>query len=251
MTRKKTTEEFIADAIAKHGDIFIYNKVRYDGAKKKVVIGCTKHGEWQALPNDHLNGSGCPECGIENRSDKRRKSEQRVRQEIFDVHGHTYLYKSVLGYKNKDSKIEVYCRKHGWFSQTVANHVGNRQGCPSCCTTGYQITQPGYLYVLADTDALTKVGISNNSVDRRCSNVSKTSGRAFAVHTRFFSQDGRIPSNVETLILRELRSTHNQPEQKFDGHSECFYNVDLPSLITRIEFLIKEQTQALQASQEA
>lgn len=58
----KTTEEFIADAIALHGDRYDYSKVNYIDSKKKVIIICQEHGEFETTPNEHLSGRGCPRC---------------------------------------------------------------------------------------------------------------------------------------------------------------------------------------------
>ena len=38
MARKKTTEQFIADANKKHGDKYDYSKVKYINARTKVTI---------------------------------------------------------------------------------------------------------------------------------------------------------------------------------------------------------------------
>lgn len=59
----KTTEEFIADAKAIHGERYDYSKVDYKHNKKKVIIICREHGEFEITPNDHLSGGrGCPRC---------------------------------------------------------------------------------------------------------------------------------------------------------------------------------------------
>lgn len=46
--KRKTKEQFIADAIAVHGDKYDYSKVDYQGNKVKVCIICPKHGEFLA-----------------------------------------------------------------------------------------------------------------------------------------------------------------------------------------------------------
>lgn len=61
--KRKTTEQFIADAVAVHRDKHDYSKVEYINAKTKVCIICPEHGEFWQNPNNHLNGQGCPKCG--------------------------------------------------------------------------------------------------------------------------------------------------------------------------------------------
>lgn len=66
-TKRKTLEEFIADAIKKHGDKYDYSKVNYVNSKTHVIITCPKHGDFKLTPNDHLCGCGCRRCYDERR----------------------------------------------------------------------------------------------------------------------------------------------------------------------------------------
>lgn len=61
--RKKTTEEFISEAIKKHGNECDYSKTVYEHSHKKVCIICPIHGEFWQIPIEHLNAKcGCPKC---------------------------------------------------------------------------------------------------------------------------------------------------------------------------------------------
>lgn len=59
---RKTTEQFIDEAVALYGGKYNYSKVDYHGNKIKVCIACPIHGEFWQTPNDHLRGHGCPKC---------------------------------------------------------------------------------------------------------------------------------------------------------------------------------------------
>ena len=60
---RKTTEEFIKEAEAIHGNKYNYSLVKYKGAKTKIEIICSKHGIFKQLPTVHINAkSGCPIC---------------------------------------------------------------------------------------------------------------------------------------------------------------------------------------------
>lgn len=65
--KKLTQEEFICRAIAKHGSLYDYHKVRYVNSSTKVCIICPRHGDFWQTPNDHYNG-GCQKCSIDNHS---------------------------------------------------------------------------------------------------------------------------------------------------------------------------------------
>lgn len=59
---RKTTEQFIAEAKAVHGDKYDYSKVEYVNNNTKVCIICPTHGEFWQIPKSHLNGNGCKKC---------------------------------------------------------------------------------------------------------------------------------------------------------------------------------------------
>lgn len=60
---KKTTEQFIAEAKAIHGDKYDYTTVKYRNCDTKVEIICKKHGSFFQTPYNHCNKKqGCPKC---------------------------------------------------------------------------------------------------------------------------------------------------------------------------------------------
>jgi len=60
---RKTTQQYINEAKAIHGDIYGYELVDYQGAHKKIWIVCQEHGPFETKAHNHLqNGSGCPRC---------------------------------------------------------------------------------------------------------------------------------------------------------------------------------------------
>ena len=66
------TEYFKEKANKIHGFIYSYEKTIFKKASSKVIINCSKHGEFKQTPNSHLNGSGCPIC-------KESKGEKNIR----------------------------------------------------------------------------------------------------------------------------------------------------------------------------
>lgn len=58
-----TTKEFIDKACVLHNK-YDYSETEYINSKKKVIIKCKEHGVFNQIPNDHLNGKGCPKCGL-------------------------------------------------------------------------------------------------------------------------------------------------------------------------------------------
>jgi superfamily II DNA or RNA helicase len=61
--KKYTTETFIEKARQIHGEKYIYDKVDFKNAKTKVVLICRKHGEFEIVPDHHINSrTGCTIC---------------------------------------------------------------------------------------------------------------------------------------------------------------------------------------------
>lgn len=61
--KRKTTEQFIAEAIAKHGEAYDYSESVYTNALTKLTIICHAHGPFQQTPASHTwMGTGCPDC---------------------------------------------------------------------------------------------------------------------------------------------------------------------------------------------
>ncbi len=65
-----TTEIFIKKAFIVHNDIYNYSKTKYLGRKRKVIIICKTHGEFEQRAGHHLQGQGCKLCGLEKMSNK-------------------------------------------------------------------------------------------------------------------------------------------------------------------------------------
>lgn len=60
---KKTTEQFIKEAIITHDGKYDYSKVEYNTNKNKVEIICPKHGSFYQRPDSHIcREYGCPKC---------------------------------------------------------------------------------------------------------------------------------------------------------------------------------------------
>jgi uncharacterized protein YbbK (DUF523 family) len=125
-------EDFIEKAAKVHNFKFDYSKVDYLGSKTKIIIICPEHGEFLTIPNNHLNGNDCPECGVHSRSLKKTFTTKNFIEFSIEIHGMKYDYSKVK-YMNSISKIEIICPEHGEFLQIPSMHLqGN--GCPKCNT---------------------------------------------------------------------------------------------------------------------
>lgn len=95
--------------------------------KRKYEIICPHHGIFSQTWTNHFNmKQGCPECNPCGR--KKRTIEDLKEQTILLNTGYEYRWESFVGYFDP---LEIKCDKHGWFKQSIANHLFG-QRCPNC-----------------------------------------------------------------------------------------------------------------------
>lgn len=128
----KTTKTFIEDANRIHCGLYDYHKVLYKTAFVNVIITCKEHGDFEQLPNNHLQGRGCPKCGWDNRVDSRTLTTEEFVLRASEIHNGYYDY-SKVDYKNARLPVTIICPNHGEFSQVSFEHLKG-SGCPKCAT---------------------------------------------------------------------------------------------------------------------
>ena len=128
--KTKSTELFIVQAKALHGDLYDYSKVIYTRGTNLVTIICKKHGEFQQAAANHLTTRGCPDCGRERVTQSRTYDNKVFIEMAVLVHGDKYSYDQV-DYKNTHTNVRIGCKEHGLFLQTPAVHLRGG-GCRKC-----------------------------------------------------------------------------------------------------------------------
>lgn len=125
--RKKTTENFIHEALAVHGDKYDYSKTVYTGNKNKVIIyckHCKRYFEQRAFV--HISGSGCPICNLNS------KTTEQFIEKAKTIHGNAFDYSKTV-YKGSQHKITVTCNSCGKdIIYRPDNFLNLKQGCPFC-----------------------------------------------------------------------------------------------------------------------
>ena len=124
--------DFIIRANEKHNNEYDYSKVIYDNLKKKIIIICSKHGEFSQTPNNHLFGKGCKKCGVEKRTTKRTMTLNEFIEKANNIHNNKYNY-SKAQYTKSRNKIIIICKLHGEFQQIANTHLMGA-GCVKCST---------------------------------------------------------------------------------------------------------------------
>lgn len=118
---------FIEKSIKIHGNKYDYSKVEYINNKIKVKIICPEHGEFEQMPDKHINRShGCPNCSLRN-----KLTTPIFISEAIKIHGNKYDYSKVQ-YNNIKTNVIIICPEHGEFTQQAASHIRQKTGCPKC-----------------------------------------------------------------------------------------------------------------------
>ncbi len=138
MGKRKTTEQFIAEARLVHGDNYNYSKFIYLGAHIKGIIICPIHGEFEQSPHVHLKGCDCKLCGTVSGHIKQRSNSEEFIRKAKLKHGNRYDY-SKVNYVDQKTEVVIICKIHGDFEQTPKNHLKGHR-CIKCVKT-YRATE--------------------------------------------------------------------------------------------------------------
>jgi hypothetical protein len=124
--------EFLKRMDKIHKGKLIYENAIYEGHDIPIEITCSQHGFFKKTPKDLLiKRTGCPKCGYEISTDKRRRSVDTFIKISNEIHNNIYDY-SLVDYKRATNKIKIICPSHGVFEQSPKDHTNQKQGCPKC-----------------------------------------------------------------------------------------------------------------------
>ena len=237
---KKTTKEFVEQAIVVHGDLYSYEDTQYKNSGTKVVICCKIHGAFEQVAKDHLSGRGCRFCArVGSNLELFLKAA-----ELF--HRGRYNY-SLVDYINCYTPVEIICDEHGVFLQKPIYHTRG-SNCPDCAKkslnrnpTGWSrgryleradMSHNGYshLYIMhcySDSESFYKVGISFKGGKQRL----KYSG--YKTRTLLnLKMPAEICWDAEKYLHRELADFRYKPLKVFCGSSrECYTGLDTNAIL--------------------
>jgi very-short-patch-repair endonuclease len=143
--RTKSNDEFIKSSKNVHGNYYDYTKTIYVNNGTPVKITCPVHGDFLQSPGHHLNGSGCPKCGLKKISDKFKWNKDEFVKNAIKVHGKKYGYDKV-DYTGANVPVIITCPTHGDFKQRPGGHISGK-GCDKCANAerGLKMTQDEFI----------------------------------------------------------------------------------------------------------
>jgi len=128
---KGDTKNFIIKANDIHKNEYFYTNTIFTKLTDKVFISCQKHGEFQQLAFEHLNGRGCPSCAAISRGKALSISKQDTIKKFNTVHKNKYSYPPFEINEGVKTKILIECPMHGSFYQSISSHKSGA-GCLQC-----------------------------------------------------------------------------------------------------------------------
>lgn len=132
MPAKITDKEFLRRFKLVHGDYYNYSNSVFSGARKKITVGCPIHGDFEITPQHHYNRKqGCKKCGTTKAANSLKRKYKNLIKEAQEIHGE-YVYMEDAFINTYKEKIQIFCKKHGVFMQSLYHHINKKQGCPEC-----------------------------------------------------------------------------------------------------------------------
>ena len=125
MKPKRTTEDYIREAIGVHGNKYDYSKTVYAGTKKKLTITCPRHGDFSQEAASHLYNHGCPHCQFGS------LPLSEFLEKVKFLFGDKYDFSNIVT-PIVSKKISVICNIHGEFITLANDFLNQKGGCPRC-----------------------------------------------------------------------------------------------------------------------
>jgi len=236
-----------------HGDKYDYSLVEYVNYKTKVKIICKQHGVFYQTPPSHLNGTGCPDCGIITCTNKRSVGRDSFLIRAQGVHKDTYEYDNIPENVRYSDKIDITCKIHGIFSQAVGQHLIGR-GCRKCANETLKRQRQGQpntwklsgwydkallsnnfesykFYILRffnEDEEFIKCGITFSAIKGRYHSIRTRGGYKYEIlkvverHNKESFEDCEYIFNLEKRFHDIWKKYRYKPLLNFNGENECY-----------------------------
>jgi hypothetical protein len=194
----------------------------YIDSGTKAEFMCSEYHTWKATPASVIHGCGCPVC-----SKNSRLSKDMVNRRLFESNRNIEM---IGEYTNANALSEFKCTCDYTWQSTPGNIMAGK-GCPRCAKYGFQIDQPGWIYILI-FETFIKYGITND-LDRRLFE-HLNNGKYTVALTKLY-EDGAIALNWEKSIKITLGGRFISKEECPDGYTETLPLAKLQVLLETVK----------------
>lgn len=191
---------FIRKAEKVHNSKYDYSEVDYTTSQTPVDIICPKHGKFQQIPNNHLQGKGCIKCTCNAIS----RVEQSLKEAFpqFEQGNRTQLGGLELDLYEPNKRIAVEVNGVHWhtteFGKTRNYHLHKTELCESQGITllhfwDSEVTEQRGL---VESMIAAKLGISCTKIYARKAVVREVSSEEASCFLKDNHLQGTVPSSV-------------------------------------------------------
>lgn len=219
--RRKTSAQFIADAVDIHGNRYDYSKTKYINISTKVTITCREHGDFVQYPGNHLKGHHCGLCT----NGTSRTTEQFV-QLCQAKHPGKYTYQHTE-YINCSSIVSVGCASCGiTFSRTADNLLNKSYGCPQCNKSRKSVLETKWLDTI-QADIVRQHPIQINSKKMVVDGFDPNTNTVYEFHGDYWHGNPAVydPSDVNQNNKKTFGELYNETLHKHKLLKDHGYNV--------------------------
>ena len=192
------------------------------GSNKTVEWICPKKHTWKtSIAHRSKEKTDCPYCSGRKAwpgFNDLKTTNPSLSKEAFGWNPSKYTNSS-------GTKVKWKCKQgHTWTAAIYSRSEGNKTGCPTCSTSGFDPNEEGFLYLLKHPNWLmSQIGITNNP-DKRLGQHRKLGWEVLELRG---PMDGHLTQQWETAILRMLKAkgadlSNSKIAGKFDGYSEAW-----------------------------
>lgn len=224
---KYTNDSFIEKANNVHHGIYDYSITKYTNINTKILIKCKEHGEFEQIPQYHLQGYGCYKCS----NIVRNIDDFIIKANI--IHKNTYDY-SNSNYVNSREPIIIICKIHGLFYQTPNDHL-NGCGCQKCSIGCFSRVAIKWLENIEQTEGIIiqhagncgekKIKVQDKlfKVDGYC----ETTNTIYEFYGDFWHGNPLIysPTEIHPLIKKSYEELYNDTLQREEVLRKEGYNL--------------------------
>jgi len=150
MACRKNKEQFKAESILVHGDIFGFDDYYPETVRHKSKLKCYRSGEYFYASPDNLirNKRGCSCCRGKKISEALTMNFEDAYLSINTIHPKLHIQKH--SYKSFDTPCEILCDIHGIFTRKPNEIKYTKHGCTQCAEdvgiiTSRRLTQEEFL----------------------------------------------------------------------------------------------------------
>lgn len=194
-----------------------------------VTISCPNHGDFKRRVGTilHTSKPSCIKCHPKHLRSVYQSSEKDVKTRLVEnmTQQHTFL-RFCEDFNNQNQKFTYYCADKGLtYTRSIRGFLDGSKG--SCCSGGgFKKELSGYLYITCFEDlegiTLNKIGVSNNSPEKRNHEQNRRAGFKFDVKPLIyiFFEKGEDALLLEKVLTDLYQSGIVSSEVFPDGFTE-------------------------------